>query len=62
MYNKCVTDKAAAQQRKFEAAFLEMMKDKLFEDISISELCRYAGLSRKTFTVSTKPRRIWFMP
>ena len=49
MYNKCVTDKAAAQQRKFESAFLEMMNDRLFEDISISELCRYTGLSRKTF-------------
>lgn len=49
MYNKCVTDKAAAQQRKFEAALLELMKDRLFEEISISELCRYTGLSRKTF-------------
>ena len=49
MYNKCVTDKAASQQRKFESALLELMKDRLFEDISISELCRYTGLSRKTF-------------
>ena len=49
MYNKCVTDKAAAQQRKFETALLELMKDRLFEEISISELCRYTGLSRKTF-------------
>ena len=49
MYNKCVTDKALAQQRKFELALQEMMKDRLFEDISISELCRYTGLSRKTF-------------
>ena len=49
MYNKCVTDKAAAQQRKFETALLELMNDRLFEEISISELCRYTGLSRKTF-------------
>ena len=49
MYKKCVTDKAAAQQRKFESALQEMLKDRLFEDISISELCRYTGLSRKTF-------------
>ena len=49
MYKKCVTDKAAAQQRKFESALQELLKDRLFEDISISELCRYTGLSRKTF-------------
>ena len=49
MYSLCVSEKSAAQQRKFEAALLEMMKERLFEEISISELCRYAGLSRKTF-------------
>ena len=49
MYKKCVTDKAAAQQRKFESALQELLKDRLFEDISISELCRYTGMSRKTF-------------
>jgi AcrR family transcriptional regulator len=49
MYNKCVTEKAAAQQRKFESALQELMKDRLFGDISISELCRYTGMSRKTF-------------
>ena len=49
MYNKCVSDKSAAQQRKFESALQELMKDRLFEEISISELCRYTGLSRKTF-------------
>ena len=49
MYSRCVSEKSAAQQRKFEAALLELMKDRLFEEISISELCRYTGLSRKTF-------------
>ncbi len=49
MYRQCTSEKAAAQQRQFEAALLEMMRDRLFEDISISELCRYTGLSRKTF-------------
>ncbi len=49
MYSRCVSEKSAAQQRQFEAALLEIMKDRLFEEVSISELCRFAGLSRKTF-------------
>lgn len=49
MYCQCVSEKSAAQQRCFEAALLELMEQKLFETISISELCRMTGLSRKTF-------------
>ena len=49
MYSQCVSEKAAIQQRRFEAAMLELMEQKLFESISISELCRRTGLSRKTF-------------
>lgn len=49
MYRHCATEKAAAQQRQFEAAFVELMGKHLFEEISISELCRMTGLSRKTF-------------
>ena len=49
MYRKCTSEKSAAQQRQFEAALMELMEEKLFENISISELCRVTGLSRKTF-------------
>jgi AcrR family transcriptional regulator len=49
MYSRCVSEKSAAQQRQFEAALLKMMKDRLFEEISVSELCRNTGLSRKIF-------------
>lgn len=49
MYSHCVSEKSASQQHRFEAAMLELMKDRLFEEISISELCRYTGMSRKTF-------------
>ena len=49
MYSQCVSEKSAAQQRRFEEAMLELMEQKLFESISISELCRKTGLSRKTF-------------
>ena len=49
MYRRCVSEKSAAQQRQFETALLELMKKRLFEEISVSELCRHAELSRKTF-------------
>ena len=49
MYRKCTSEKSAAQQRQFEAALMVLMEEKLFEQISISELCRETGLSRKTF-------------
>lgn len=49
MYARVVSEKSAAQQRRFEAALMELMEENLFENISISELCRRTGLSRKTF-------------
>jgi len=49
MYTLCVTEKTARQQREFEAAFLEYAREVPYDDITISELCRRAGLSRKTF-------------
>jgi AcrR family transcriptional regulator len=49
VYRQCVSDKAAAQQKLFEEAMVESMREGLFEEISISELCRMTGLSRKTF-------------
>ena len=49
MYARVVSEKSAAQQRKFEQALMELMEEKLFENISISELCRETGLSRKIF-------------
>ena len=49
MYGQCASERSAAQQRMFEAAMLELMSQRLFENISVSELCRYTGLSRKTF-------------
>lgn len=49
MYSRCVSERSAAQQRRFEEAMLDLMKNRLAEEISISELCRHTGLSRKTF-------------
>ena len=50
MYRQCTTEKSSIQQRKLEQCMLEaMLKKDSYDEISISELCRDAGLSRKTF-------------
>ena len=49
MYTLCTTEKTAQQQILFEKAFLQMMLEYHYDEITISELCRRAGLSRKIF-------------
>ncbi len=49
MYRQCTTEKSSLQQRKFQQCMLEAMLNGTYDSISISSLCRDAGLSRKTF-------------
>jgi AcrR family transcriptional regulator len=49
MYTMCSTEKTAQQQLKFEQVFQQMLLEGYYDDITISELCRRAGLSRKIF-------------
>lgn len=49
MYTMCVTEKTAEQQKQFEQCFLQMMMEYHYDEITISDLCRRAGLSRKIF-------------
>lgn len=49
MYTMCVTEKAAEQQKIFEQTFLQMLLESDYDNITISDLCRRAGLSRKIF-------------
>ena len=49
MYLKCASERAAAQQDAFEQTMIAQMCTNRFEDISIADLCRHAGYSRKTF-------------
>lgn len=49
MYTLCTTEKTAEQQRQFEKTFLQMLLDSDYDSITISDLCRKAGLSRKIF-------------
>ena len=49
MYTLCTTEKTARQQYQFEQTFLQMLLESHYDEITISELCRRAGLSRKIF-------------
>jgi len=49
MYTLCSTEKTAQQQRQFERVFLQMLLEGDYDSITISDLCRKAGLSRKIF-------------
>ena len=49
MYTLCTTEKTAQQQKQFEQTFLQLMLESHYDAITISELCRRAGLSRKIF-------------
>lgn len=49
MYNRNVTEKAAAQQQLLENCLLETMQTTPFDEITVRSICQQAGLSRKTF-------------
>jgi len=49
MYTLCTTEKTARQQKQFEQTFLQMLLENHYDTITISELCRRTGLSRKIF-------------
>ena len=49
-YLYCGTNKTAlASQDQIASTLLALMKEKPFDEISVSELCRCAGISRQTF-------------
>ncbi len=49
MYKRCVTEQSARRQREMENGLLTAMGTKLYEDISISDLCDSMGIPRKSF-------------
>ena len=49
MYTQCSSEKSAQQQRKFEMCMLNSLAQQDYDHISVSALCRDAGLSRKIF-------------
>lgn len=45
----CTNEKTAARQRWIENGLLELMQERKFEEISVTDLCRHLGLSRRSF-------------
>ena len=49
MYKYCKTDQSARRQRDLEQGLLAMMEHHRFEEISVSDLCEYMNVPRKSF-------------
>lgn len=49
MYKLCITEKSAKNQLLLEQAFLRLALQYNYDDITISDICREAGLSRKVY-------------
>ena len=45
----CTNEKAAARQRWIENGLMVLMQEQRFEEITVTELCRYLHLSRRSF-------------
>ena len=49
MYKLCKTEQSARRQRQLEQGLLDMMLQHRYEDISVSDLCDYMQIPRKSF-------------
>ena len=49
MAKTCITEKSAARQKWIENGLLELMLERKFDDIAVTELCRHLDLSRRSF-------------
>lgn len=49
MYKNCQTEQSSSRQRQLENGLLELMLRKQYEDISVSDLCAYMQIPRKSF-------------
>lgn len=49
LYRKCVTEKTAIQQKQITESLLELMQVKPFSEITVTQLCQHAGVSRRIF-------------
>ena len=49
MYKLCKTEQSAARQRQLEQGLLQLMLTHRYEDISVSDLCDYMQVPRKSF-------------
>ena len=49
MYKLCMTEQSARRQREIEGCLFEVMKNKRYEDITVTELCERMNMPRKAF-------------
>lgn len=49
MYRKCATEISALHQRQVTDSLLELMQKMPFEDITVTQLCQSAGVTRRIF-------------
>lgn len=49
MYRKCTTEISVQHQKQVEDALLQLLQKMPFEEISVTELCRLSGVSRRVF-------------
>jgi len=49
MYRRCATEESSARQKQLEDQLFQAMLHKPYNEISVSDLCDQAGISRKSF-------------
>ena len=49
MYRKCVTEISVLHQRQVTESLLELMQKKPYEEITVTQLCQAAGITRRIF-------------
>ncbi len=49
MYKICQTEQSSRRQRELEKGLLQLMLKRRYEDISVSDLCQYLQIPRKSF-------------
>ena len=49
MYKLCKTEQSAKRQRDIEECLFELIKQKRYEDVTITELCEQMSMPRKAF-------------
>ena len=57
MYRKCTTERSAQNQRALENAFLALMGKLPYEQITITQICGEAGISRRIFIICLEVNR-----
>ncbi len=49
MYKKCKTEQSINRQKAIETSFLNLLKTKRYDDVSVSEICEFSNTPRKAF-------------